>query len=453
MRRLALCLTLALFAAQAAAQSPATAPASRPADSPPSPAARWIARGESLIAKNPEKPAGYNVKALGLSHLARETGDPADYGRAMDVLQKSFELEPDNFEGLKVKAWVLLGQHRYREARDLAEVLNKRVPDDLYAYAFLSDANVALGDYDAAEKAAQILLDLRPTSVPALTRGAQLRELFGDPEGALELYGKAYQATPADESEERAWTLTQMARVALNSKNDLKFQIAERAVQQAQQEFNHYAPAVAAMADYKEATADNLASVHYSDLARDAAIKLRRQVIDLEPRQPEHWYALGNTLRRARRADDAAQAYARFLELARPRETEADNANTLLIRYLAGPGKDSTAAASLAESELERRHDVETLDAAAVALLAAGKIDEARTAIDRVLAVGVQRADFYFHAGQIAAAQATPATLDEAASYLRRSLELNLTPPTDADARDLLAKVASTAATRRTTTP
>ena len=60
---------------------------------------------------------------------------------------------------------------------ELAEQLNQRAPDDVVVYGFLVDANVELGNYDAAVDAAQWMLDLHPGNVPALTRAAYLREL------------------------------------------------------------------------------------------------------------------------------------------------------------------------------------------------------------------------------------------------------------------------------------
>ena len=83
-----------------------------------------------------------------------------------------------------MRAWALLGQHRFAAALDLATALNRRVPDDLMVYGLLTDANIELGRYyEAAEKSAQWMLDLRPGNIPALTRAAYLRELFGDVEG------------------------------------------------------------------------------------------------------------------------------------------------------------------------------------------------------------------------------------------------------------------------------
>ena len=176
-------------------------------------------------------------------------------------------------------------------------------------------------------------------------------------------------------------------------------------------------------------------------------MELRRRVVDLEPDQPEGWYALAQTLARSRspRPGEAAEAYGRFVALAEARKAEPDNANTLLIRYRAGPGNEPAAAVLLAQSELERRHDVETLAAAAVALLADGEPDEARAMIDRALAVGVRDAAMYHDAGRIAAAQDTPASREAAARFLRTSLDINGLSLFAQDVRSLQAKLAAPA--------
>jgi len=86
-------------------------------------------------------------------------------------------------------------------------------------YGLLTDANVGLGNYKDAEIAAQWMLNLRPGNLPALTRAAHLRELFGEPEGAYELMELAYQSTPPTETGEQASLLTQMGQLRLASSN------------------------------------------------------------------------------------------------------------------------------------------------------------------------------------------------------------------------------------------
>ena len=134
---------------------------------------------------------------------------------------KNPSASPDNFEGMKVRAWLLLGHHEFAKALEVATRLNKQVPDDITVYGYLVDANAELGNYSAAENAAQWMLNLWPGNIAGLTRGAYLRELYGNLPGAIELMKMAYDATAFQEKEDRAWILTQIAHIYLIS-GDLK---------------------------------------------------------------------------------------------------------------------------------------------------------------------------------------------------------------------------------------
>src|SRR5207245_10700323 len=135
-----------------------------------------------------------------------------------------------NLVGKKIPVGLPLGRHEFAAALDVAKALNKRVPDDVLIYGFLTDANAELGNYKEAERAAQWTLDLRPGNLPGVTRAAYLRELFGDVDGALELMDMAYQSTPPTETEDRAWILTQMGHLLIISGKTDK---AEKLLQQA----------------------------------------------------------------------------------------------------------------------------------------------------------------------------------------------------------------------------
>src|SRR5215467_4855945 len=184
-----------------------------------SPAERSIGQANKLIEKNPKNFEAYNALALALSRRARETSDVANYTRAEEALRKSFEISPENFDGERTAVWLLLGKHEFPAALEKAKELNKKMPDDVMIYGFLTDANVELGNYDDAEKAAQWMLNLRPGNMPGITRTAYLRELFGDLDGALELMNMAYQSTPPSETEDRAWILSQIGHLQLMSGN------------------------------------------------------------------------------------------------------------------------------------------------------------------------------------------------------------------------------------------
>src|SRR5262249_30781587 len=141
------------------------------------------------------------------------------------------------FDGERTAVWLLLGKHEFPAALEKAKELNKKMPDDVMLYGFLTDANVELGNYDEAEKAAQWMLNLRPGNMPGITRAAYLRELFGDIDGALELMNMAYQSTPPSETEDRAWILSQIGHLQLAS---WKISDAESTLEQALAIFPRY---------------------------------------------------------------------------------------------------------------------------------------------------------------------------------------------------------------------
>jgi hypothetical protein len=66
-----------------------------------------------------------------------------------------------------------------------------------------------------AERDAQWILDLRRASALGFEKAAGLRELFGDDLGAIEFYGEALTRTAQSDLDQRAWLLTQKARLTL----------------------------------------------------------------------------------------------------------------------------------------------------------------------------------------------------------------------------------------------
>ena len=115
---------------------------SAPAQANLSPAEQNIAKARKLIEQNPKNFEAYNALALALSRRARETSDVAYYAQAEEALQKSFAISPENFDGARVHAWLLLGKHEFAAALEESTKLNKKMPDDITVYGFLTDANV-----------------------------------------------------------------------------------------------------------------------------------------------------------------------------------------------------------------------------------------------------------------------------------------------------------------------
>jgi tetratricopeptide (TPR) repeat protein len=386
-----------------------------------SPAERSIAEARKIIEKKPAQFSGYNQLAIALSRRARETSDVNFYAKAEEALRKSFELAPGNLEGQKIRVWLLLGRHEFAAALAVATELNKRVPDDVLVYGFLTDANAELGRYDAAEKSAQWMLNLRPGNLPGITRAAYLRELFGDVDGAYELMDMAYQATPPTENEDRAWILTQMGHLRLSAGNLDK---AETLLNQALEVFPDYHYALG-----------NMAKVRMQQKRYAGAVELLERRYKAAP-QAENLYNLAEALELAGRADEAQRAFVEFERKSLAESVKADNSTHELVFYYTDHAYQPKKALEFAKQEYGRRHDVYTLDAYAWALHVNSQDAEARKQIEMALAVGIRDAKIFRHAGEIALKLGDQTA---AARYLRESATLNA--PGSEQARTILAKL------------
>jgi tetratricopeptide (TPR) repeat protein len=398
------------------------------AQAKPSPAEQSMARATQLIEKNPKNFEAYNALALALSRRARETSDVKFYVEAEDTLKKSFEISPNNFDGERIQVWLLLGRHEFVAAREAALKLSKRMPDDVMIHGFLADANAELGNYDEAEKAAQLMLDLRPGNLPGITRAAYLREIFGDVDGALELMNMALQSTAPSELEDAGWILTQMAHLQLSVG---KTADAEKNLQHALLLFPGYHYALG-----------NLAKVRIQQKRYDDAVQLLQQRYQAA-RHAEDLYDLAEALRLAGHSDEARKAFAEFKQKSLLETNRADNSNRELIFYYADYAHDPLKALEVAKREFSRRHDVYTLDSYAWALHVNGQEHEARKQIEAALAVGIRDARLLRHAGKIALKEGDRTAAE---NYLKQAADLNTI---DSErARTVLTSLSVSAASR-----
>lgn len=388
-----------------------------------SPAERKIASARLWIEKDSGSYQARNALALALARRARETGDPAFYRQAEEALEVSFRLSPDNFEAARLRVWILLGRHEFKSALEEAKALNRRMPDDLLTYAFLADAEVELGNYQGAERAAQWLLDLRPGNVAGLTRGAYLRELFGDVDGALEWMLMAHDQTHFNENEDRAWILTHMG--TLESSRG-RLEVSEGYLRQALELF----------ADYHYALAE-LGKVRLAQKRYREAVSLLRLRYEKAP-HPENLYELAGALALAGETEEAEALFKTFERQARAESESSDNANRELLFYYADRSFEPESALAIAEREIARRGDVFTRDAFAWALHRSGNSAAARREVEAALAVGIKNARMLYHAGAICAASGDR---EAATRYFRESLALNPFSPVAREARKSLERL------------
>jgi tetratricopeptide (TPR) repeat protein len=362
------------------AQQPTPAPVAL------TPAEIAIHKAQGDIAKNPSHYPYYNSLAMAYARRERETSDTAYYDKAEETLTKSFALQPGNFDGLKVETYLLLGHCEFAKALEVAKKLNKQTPDDVAVYGYISDADAELGNYKDAVDAAQWMLNIRPGNIAGLTRAGYLREIYGDLEGAMDVLRMAYDATPFQESEDRAWLLTQMAHVKLIG-GDLKN--AEMFANNALSAFPNYHYAV-----------ESLGQIRMAQRRYTEAAALFQKLNAAAPRT-ENLFAMGEALYMAGRKDEAAKTFAQFERQAQKESAAADNANHELIVYYTDYAKEPGKALRLAEQEAARRHDVYTLDSYAWSLAANGDYAHAQTEMQKALATGVKDPKILEHASAI----------------------------------------------------
>src|SRR5580692_8107032 len=194
------------------------------------PAEQRIAAARQQVASDPKKPEAYNNLALAFISRAHETESP-DYDRqAADAIAAGLNLAPQDFQLRKAHVALLLEQHEFARARDEARDLNLHNPDDATVHGYLARAYIGIGNYQHAETSAQWMLNLQPFNVPGLLIAADLREHYGDPEGALEVLDRAYAETSPGETGELAAIANHIAALEIGmGKLDSASQMLQRA--------------------------------------------------------------------------------------------------------------------------------------------------------------------------------------------------------------------------------
>lgn len=142
---------------------------------------------------------------------ARVTGEHGHYyPAALRLLNEAIDLnhradkDPNlEFEALATKAGVQLSQHDFRNALATARQAVSINPYNAQVYGAVVDANVELGNYTAAVKAADKMNEIRP-DLRSYSRVSYLREIHGDTDGAIDAMKRAVNAgAPGYES--TAW--------------------------------------------------------------------------------------------------------------------------------------------------------------------------------------------------------------------------------------------------------
>ncbi|HYP50481.1 MAG TPA: tetratricopeptide repeat protein [Pyrinomonadaceae bacterium] len=366
---------------------------------------RHIQSAQGFIEKQPADPKGYNLLAAAFMQKTRETGDFSLNARAEESLKHSFRVAPDNYEGLKLQAALLLNYHRFAEALQTAQRAQAINPRDHDVYGAMVDALVELGDYPRAVDAAQKMIDLRPDTA-SYSRVSYLRTLHGDTKGAIEAMKMACESASPANPESMAW-----CRVHLGDElmNDNQLKEAEREYDRALHSFPDYHLALAAKARARYAAGD-----------ADNAIIFYKRAAERVP-LPEYIAPLGDLYAKLGRREEAKQQY-ELVEFIEKMGAEGETYSRQLALFWADHDTRLDEALSIAERERAARNDIYTADALAWCLYKKGRFAEAKTAIDEALRLGTRDPRLLYHAGMIALSTGDN---QKAADYLKQALAIN----------------------------
>ncbi|HWA73546.1 MAG TPA: tetratricopeptide repeat protein [Polyangiaceae bacterium] len=377
-----------------------------------------LAQLTALVRQHPQRLA--TLIELGRAWLwkARETSDPGYYLNADACVELALALAPGDRLALDLRALVLLNDHRFKDAYELAATLVERDPEAPMAWGSLSDALLELGELERAERASDRMLDLKP-NLPSYSRAAYFKWLHGDSAAAIELSRLAIDAGNDPKSPEpRAWVIVQTAMIFWH-RGDLDGADAG------------FVSALAAVADYPPALVGR-GRVALARGDQKGASDWLERAFRRSPLVETAWL-----LGQARElAGDEAGARAAFADA--EREGRRSDRRTLSLLF---SSRDQRAqeALELAQKERATRGDVQTEDALAWALYRNGRFAEANAASERALRFGTQDARLMFHQGAIWLALGRE---EAGARLIRKALALN--PHFDireaAEARRLLAR-------------
>ena len=137
---------------------------------------------------------------------------------AEDTISRSLPVKPENYDELKLRAKLLLTNHRFNEALEITQRLQTFRDDDHDVWGMITDALVETRDYPGAVQAAQRMIDLRPDS-SGYARVSYLRELHGDTEGAIQAMTLAVKAANPNDPEGLAWYRAQLRALRAGTKH------------------------------------------------------------------------------------------------------------------------------------------------------------------------------------------------------------------------------------------
>jgi len=338
---------------------------------------------------------------------ARETGDNEDLTRAEANARRSLELRAGrNQAAFQVLAASLLAQHRFDEARAVAQRLVARDSTVPATRALLAETLLELGRYDEARAEFGRLQSYR-ASLSVAPRLARWEEIRGRPGQARSLLRQARDEAGRRHGmpgEQIAWFQLRLGDLALRHG---RLDEAETELQQGLGAVPEDHRILAALARLESARHRWPRAIDYGERAIARAVDPATLALLYDA-----YAATGDSAR----AEDAYRAMA-VAVLRQPGPF-----HRAWSLFLLDHGREIGTVLGKAQEELEVRKDVYGYDLVAWARYRSGRPAEAREPMARALSLGTEDAMLWYHAGMIDLALGDTAS---ARRHLSAALDLN----------------------------
>lgn len=317
---------------------------------------------------------------------SRESGDPHDAIRAEEAARSSLALRRShNSPTVVTLIGALLEQHRFTEARGLAESLHRSDPSDEHYRVLLAEIQLELGNYDAAGMLFQSIKSTR-TSMIVGPRLARWEEIRGRDNVALSLL-KAVRDSAVKRSdlprEQVAWFHLRIGEFDLRHGRPRR---AERELRRALAIAPDDHRMLAAMAQLEASRGHRSRTIELGERSLAASL------------DPATLALLANAYRATGDSARAAE-YDSVIDAALV--SQPGPFHRSLSLYLLDQDRHVRLVLERAEQELRERHDVYGYDVYAWALFHLGRVAEAKVAMKQALRTGSQDPLLHRHAAAI----------------------------------------------------
>jgi tetratricopeptide (TPR) repeat protein len=366
---------------------------------------KLIAGLQRRLKDDPEDFSSYVNLANAYLQKVRETGDPSLYAKAEDLLDHAEKIEPQNPELFATRGILALARHDFARALEFGERALALNPESARYYGIVGDAQIELGRYEEAIASYQKMIDHRP-DFSSYSRVAYARELYGDPEGAIQAMQDVVDAG-APVPENKAWAYVQLGNLRFTTG---QLQEAAKDYDLATKTLPNYPPALAGQA--------RIAAVRGE--LEDAAA-LYQQAFDRMP-LAEYAINLGDVYTEMGERQKAGEQYDLVRVIDKLYRANGVNTDLEIALFYADHDMKLQTSLQKARAAYEARPSIHAADVLAWTLYKTGNYEEAQRYSSEALKLGTRDSLKLFHAGMIAKALGHD---EQAQKYLQQAIDLN----------------------------